>query len=273
MKIILKIIILILFTFLIYASEPTIDLLKGIENNLTCTQQYAKTEKIEECIKKILEMKINEQDKYKVQLGVFSNKTGAIEVKNKYNKWKNKIPSLKKSQADYFLKKIKKKKKYYVVFVFQKGTNAKELRKKIIKYDKEKKFEKPIISDSKVVIDINNKIIKNIGKNRVKILYEKNKCYQKNKDNGLKLMECLKKESINGVQFGAFYDERLCKNKADDISKKVKSNHLEAVCIKKTVNKELYSSVIVLVESNKSNNIKKNSSDAFFIEKPEILIK
>ena len=277
MKEMFKIILAVSFAILqVNADNKSLKLLGEIEKELSCTEQFNKDEdntKLEECIKKILEININETNRYKVQLGVFSKKEGAIEIRSEYNKLRKKIPSLRNSKVDDILKEFKGHQKKYIVFVFQKGVNAKKLLKIIQRNDKEKKFKKAFIIKPKIVIDINNKIIKNNPDDRVKILKAKTDCYNEYKKNKLsgEFEECLNEETINAIQIHALPNKEFCekaKNKCDKGRK--------CQCIEKKVKSDTYYTIVETIESSKKDVIKKikqKKSKPFSLKKPEILIK
>jgi Txe/YoeB family toxin of Txe-Axe toxin-antitoxin module len=227
-----NILVLIIFIFSMYA-EYTEKLLDVIENDLKCTKQYRETSKIEECIKKKIEKIINSSCNKK-QFFVFSNKQRAEKKAQDLNctfKKKNFKGHPKLVDGDYYI----------------------------------------VYCKSKITININNKILKNMPDDRVKILKAKMDCFTKYKNKKQnKLIECLEKESINAIQIHALPNKNFCeeaKKKCDEIRK--------CQCIEKNVNGEIYYTVVETIESSKKNIIKKikqKKSEPFKLKKPEIFI-
>ena len=134
-----KIFIINIFIFPLYANILELDKdMKGLDEELSCLNQQTKNNKIE-CLKERVEKNINENYNVgSIQLFVFSQKKKKLAEKEvlKYNSWKKTKENLKNSKADYFLKEFKGHKKlkdgkYYVVYVEEKGVDAKKLQKKI----------------------------------------------------------------------------------------------------------------------------------------------
>jgi len=281
--------ITIFFTFNIY-SKPTVDLLNEIEKKLKCSALYRDKgeDEIEKCIKKILEIEMTENDKSKVQLGVFSQKNNAYNLVKKYNNWK-KINNLKNSKVE-----IKKDNGYFVVSVFQEGVNAKYLKRKITQ---EGWYKKTYISHPmKITIDIDNKLInKNNSEARIRILKAKSNClskYKKNKLTKTEFKNCLKKEAITVLQIHALPNKDFCKNTAKKYCKKIKQDYCKnkgnslcekakkkceaRQCIEKKVGKETYYTIIETIDSQDKvsiKEIKQQKSKPFKLKKAEVLIK
>jgi len=279
----LQIILIYILSTLTINAEHSLILLEKIEKELSCTKQYTKDKdkdknnKLEECIKRMIEIKINENYKDKegrVQLFVFSKEEEAKKQVKKYNIEKRKISNLKKTKADYIVKNFKGHKrlkdgKYYIVFVTEKGVSTKKLQEKIRKEGKNKSV---ISYKSKIIIDIDNKIVKDMHDARVKILNQKANCYKnypKTKELN-KLMKCLKKEAITAIQIHALPNNDFCEKAKKDC--KVR----KCECIKKKVGDETYYTVVEIIESSKKDTIKKikqKKSNPFKLKKPEISIK
>jgi len=232
-----KILIIVIFTFNIY-SEPAEKLLDNIDNNLKCANQYKETSKIENCIKKRVEKTINTSYNDEKQFFVFSNKERAEKKAQELNctfKKKNfrNHPQLKDGD-------------YYVVFHKSK----------------------------KIIININNKILKSMPDGRAEILKAKMDCHTKYKDKKQnKLIECLKKESVNIIQIHALPKKKSCEREAKENC----DEDTKCECIEKTVNGKIYYTVVETIESSKEGIIKKikqKESKPFKLKKPdEVLIK
>lgn len=106
---------------------------KDFNQTLSCLNRRIEIE-----IKDNVEVEITK--KYKksgVQILVTSNETRAEEEVLKYNLWKDKVSKLKKSNAEFFKREIKKGElgnlegTYYFVVVFQENIDLQKLKEKI----------------------------------------------------------------------------------------------------------------------------------------------
>jgi len=231
-----NILVIIIFIFSMYAEEPTEKLLDEMDNNLKCANQYKidEIDKIEECIKNKIEIIINSNYKYKKQLFVFASKKRAEKKAQDLN-------------CTYKKKKFKGHPKlvdgdYYVVFC-----------------------------KSKITINIDNKILKSMPENRVKILKAKLDCYDKYKNEHNKLINCLNEESIYVIQIHALLNKSFCEKAKKECNKTHKCQ-----CIEKNINSENYHALVETIDAFKEKNdiIKKIKHEKLFkLKKPEILIK
>ena len=289
----------------IFGNADYKDDLQLLEKNISCYDKFIEIQRKEDnkkhltefskCVKKRIELKIDESYKDGVQIGVYQNKNKAESEVKLYNEWKQDNKFLGDSEAKLiFLKNneniggyehLEKGKDFYFVVVYNIYMDLKILQKNIRKYKPNAKiFYKPKIFISNIRIEKNNQ------NETIKTLKKKLECIRRYETNDKELqrfMNCLKEiteeESIAGIQIFLTIDKNKAETEVAKYNKwkSSKSKELkksEALWGEKYIKNELYYSVVVTTSSsfktlkNKIEQYSKDYVDPFRVKKPKIVI-